>query len=70
MAKQVIIYSRAGGGFRRGGIAHKPGRDEHPFERFTDEQLAAIKAEPLLHVEIVDLPEPKGDGKAGGKAGQ
>ena len=66
----VIIHSRGGDGFRRGGIAHRAGRDEHPIELFTEEQLAAIQAEPLLSVEIVDAPEPapapepeKGKGK-------
>ncbi len=40
-------------GFRRCGIAHGRAPVIYPDGRFAKEQIAALKAEPLLRVEIV-----------------
>lgn len=45
-------------GFRRAGMAHTVTPKEYPNDKFTKEQLAALKAEPMLVVEI--LPDKKG----------
>jgi hypothetical protein len=49
-------------GFRRAGIAHPQGATDYPDKAFTSEQLKALKAEPMLAVEIVP-----GDIKKSGK---
>lgn len=48
-------------GFRRCGIAHAAGPVEYPDGRFTAAELAMLKAEPMLDVEVVqaeELPPP------------
>lgn len=45
-------------GFRRGGIEHA-GTAEHPVSKFTKEQLAQIRAEPMLVVEEFEAPDPE-----------
>ncbi len=40
-------------GFRRCGIAHAEKTVEYPDDKFTPEQLAILKAEPMLIVEVV-----------------
>jgi len=59
-------------GFRRAGIEHPAEAVDHPAESLTDEQLAALKAEPRLIVQELDLPDDgqppapaEGDGKDG-----
>lgn len=64
MARIVVIHSRAGAGFRRGGIAHAQGRAEHPIGVFTEGQLKAIQAEPLLDAEIVGEADEAAEKKA------
>jgi hypothetical protein len=39
-------------GFRRAGLAH-PARAEYPAGFFTSEQLAQLRAEPMLDVQMV-----------------
>lgn len=48
-------------GFRRAGVAHPAAPTEYPDDKFNKEQLAALKAEPMLIVELVpEAPkEPK-----------
>lgn len=43
-------------GFRRAGISHAGTRD-YPDGRFTPEELAALKAEPMLVVEEITVPK-------------
>lgn len=50
-------------GFRRAGIAHPAAATDHPDDAFTAEQLAALQAEPMLTVEIIE-------DKAGSRARQ
>jgi hypothetical protein len=41
-------------GFRRCGMAHPGHFAEYPDDRFSPEQIAILKAEPMLIVEVVD----------------
>lgn len=50
-------------GFRRAGIAHH-GTVDHPAERFTLEQIAALKSEPMLIVQELE-GEPTAEEAAG-----
>lgn len=50
-------------GFRRCGIAHSKTPKEYPDDKFTKEQLAALKAEPMLMVEEVKEQNTNGKGK-------
>ena len=43
-------------GFRRAGISHAGARD-YPDERFTPQELAMLKAEPMLVVEEITVPK-------------
>lgn len=56
-------------GFRRAGIAH-PASAVYPTDKFTAEQLKALKAEPMLIVtEVPDkVEDTKGDKPSGKKA--
>ena len=47
-------------GFRRAGIAHPKAATLHPIERFTPDQLDALRNEPMLLVDFV-TPEPPAD---------
>jgi hypothetical protein len=49
----VIITSKRDG-FRRCGIEHPAKPVEYPDDRFTEEQLKKLKAEPMLIVQVVD----------------
>ncbi|MBP7127321.1 hypothetical protein KBD49_13240 [Myxococcota bacterium] len=44
-------------GFRRAGIAH-PAVARYPEGRFSAEQMAALRAEPLIEVREIPDPEP------------
>jgi hypothetical protein len=46
-------------GFRRAGISHPAVPTDHPFERFTPSELAALRAEPRLKVEEIETAEPE-----------
>lgn len=58
-------------GFRRCGIEHPARPTCYPDGFFTAEQLARLKAEPMLVVEeVAEAPEEQGRPKARGKAGK
>jgi len=48
--------------FRRCGVAHSDQWVEHPEGRFTAGEIAILKAEPMLQVEMV-VPEEISDGR-------
>lgn len=50
-------------GFRRCGIEHPAQTAVYPDDRFTDEELARFKAEPMLIVEVIAEPKKKETGK-------
>ncbi len=52
-------------GFRRAGLSHPAVAADHPAESLTDEQIEALKAEPMLVVEELDVPD---EGEGGKKA--
>ena len=54
----ILIASKRDG-FRRAGVEHSSAPTLYADDRFTEEQLAALKAEPMLIVHEVD-DEPKG----------
>ena len=59
----ILITSKRAG-FRRAGIEHPDTPTLYDDAKFTDEQLAALEAEPMLIVQRVD-GKPKGvKGKA------
>ena len=47
-------------GFRRCGLSHSKAPADYPDGRFTPEELAILKAEPMLLVEEIPDPEPPG----------
>lgn len=50
-------------GFRRAGMKHTKEPKTYPDNQFTPEQLAALKAEPMLMVEEIKNTMPAGKGK-------
>jgi len=44
-------------GFRRAGIAHKSETVIYPDDRFSEAELAALEAEPMLIVRRVETPQ-------------
>lgn len=53
-------------GFRRCGITHATEFVEYPADRFSKTELAILKSEPMLVVEVTDA-EPPGKPKGKGK---
>jgi len=57
MAKFIRIAAQRDG-YRRCGIAHGKAAVDHPIDRFTAAQLAALKADPhLVAVEVETAPQ-------------
>lgn len=59
---QILRITSKRAGFRRGGLAHPAEAVDHARSRFTEEQIAELKAEPMLVVEEISA------GKQSGKA--
>ena len=53
-------------GFRRAGLSHPAQAVDHPAKDITPGQLVALKAEPKLIVQELDVPDKEAP-KAGGK---
>ena len=47
-------------GFRRAGVAHPAVMTEYEDGTFTDEQLAQLKAEPMLTVKVIKTKKDNG----------
>jgi len=62
MAKCIKIVSKKDG-FRRCGVAHH-GTSIYPLSKFTKEQVEALKSEPNLVVEVVEVVEEGVDAAA------
>jgi len=58
----MIITSKKEG-FRRCGIAHSTKATVYPDDRFTEGELKALRAEPMLTVDIVEADEAKTEPK-------
>lgn len=56
-------------GFRRAGIAHVGSRT-YPQDAFSEEQLEQLLAEPMLVLDLVDVPDEPPPEKRKGKAGE
>mgnify|MGYP007111628748 CR=1 FL=1 len=55
-----VIITAKRDGFRRCGMAHSDKAVEHSDDTFTKEQLAILKAEPMLVVQVTEAdPEPE-----------
>ena len=59
--KALRVASRRPG-FRRAGLTHPAQAVLHPLESLTEEQIAQLKAEPLLVVEEVEIEESEKGG--------
>ena len=55
----ILIISKREG-FRRAGVEHSETPTIYADDRFTRQQVAALKAEPMLIVREVDAEEPAG----------
>ena len=64
---KVIRITAKMDGFRRAGLTHPARATEYPAERFTAAERDALKAEPMLVVQELDVPEPAKDAGDGGK---
>lgn len=65
MANHLLITARRDG-FRRLGIAHPATPTYHPRSRFSEAQVTALKAEPMLVVVEADPPETEDGGQKAG----
>lgn len=59
-----VIITAKREGFRRCGVAHPAHAVKHPDGRWTAAELAVLKAEPMLVVEVTPGPEAKGKAAA------
>jgi hypothetical protein len=66
MAKMIRIVAKKEG-FRRAGIAHGTAPAHYPLDRFAKSQLIALKGEPMLVVDEVDVADPAPKTEPAGK---
>lgn len=52
-AQIVVVKNAAHDGYRRGGMGFAKGENRLPIKRFSDAQLAQLKADPYLAVSLV-----------------
>jgi len=64
---KVIRITAKMDGFRRAGLTHPARAVEYPAEKFSAGELEALRTEPMLVVQELDVPEPAKDGGDGGK---
>jgi len=57
----MFIIRSKNDGFRRCGIAHTKAGKEFADDFFTEDQLAALKADPMITVDYVNDPAPATD---------
>ena len=57
-------------GFRRAGVAHPAVMTEYPDDVFTAEQLAQLKAEPMLTVKVIKATKKDSSSKDAAAAEQ
>lgn len=70
MSKTIAITALKAG-FRRCGVAHPAERVEHPAGRFSQAEIARLKAEPQLVVEEIEAADDAaGKAAKGGKGGK
>ena len=54
----MIVITSKREGFRRCGVAHAAGPTQWPDDRWTEAELDALMAEPMLTVDYVEAPAP------------
>jgi hypothetical protein len=59
MRRVIRIAAKPDKGFRRAGMHHPKQAVEYPIDSLTDEQIEALQNEPMLDVEIADVPAEK-----------
>lgn len=69
MAKVLRITAKRDG-FRRAGIAHPAQPTDHPLDSLSDDQVEALKAEPMLVVEEIEEKAAQGAKPQGAKAAE
>lgn len=57
----MLLITSKFDGFRRCGVAHSVQPTEWADDRFSEEQVACLKAEPMLTVEVFDFGDGDGD---------
>ena len=57
----TIKITAAQDGFRRAGVAHSKAATDHKEDAFTEEQLEALQAEPMLTVQVIEVQQPPAD---------
>lgn len=71
--KQIVRITAKRAGFRRCGIAHPDRATDYPIDRFTNKQIAVLRNEPMLVVQLLaaDLvaAEEKADRKGNRNSG-
>jgi hypothetical protein len=80
MARKIVtVKAKRADGFWRCGVFHPAKPVQHPAGRFTAQEIARLKAEPLLEVTVLDdaevvergeqagTPKAAAAGKAAGK---
>jgi len=66
MSKIIRITAKKDG-FRRGGLAHPARAVEYPAEKFSAGELEALRTEPMLVVQELDVPDPAAPAENGEK---
>ena len=51
--------------FRRCGAAHPKGTVDYPDDRFSEDELEILRAEPMLTVEVIKDQKPEVSGNTG-----
>lgn len=62
---KIIRITAKKNGFRRGGIAHPSEPTDYPADKFKKKELDALKAEPMLVVQELDIKQEKEEKPAG-----
>ncbi|MDT0496523.1 HI1506-related protein [Algiphilus sp. W345] len=58
MPQFIRITAKPREGFRRAGMHHPATAVDHPIDTLSDEDIAALKGEPRLIVETVEIDTP------------
>lgn len=61
----IRIRAKRKSGFRRAGLFHPAEPVDYPDDRFSEAELAALQAEPMLRVEVLDEESVSGEPEPG-----
>lgn len=65
----IVRIKASRGVYRRCGVVHTPKAVDHPGDRFTDEELERLQADPVLTVTLLDGELETSSGKQDGEPG-